>query len=181
MVVDIRVIAASNENLYAAVSQKQFRADLYHGLCALPLQLPSLRERHEDIPLLARHLLKQLGFPQLRLAPETLQFLRHYPWPGNIRELKHILLRAAQQTTGITIAPSALPREITAVEPSSFLRAAKSLRSSERDLIVQALDAAHGNLTQAADQLGVHRATLYRKLKKYDPASLVKQRAAHSA
>ena len=177
--VDVRVIAAANEDLRAAVSQKQFRTDLYHRLCALPIQLPALRERHEDIPLLARHLLRQLGFPHLRLAPETLRLLRHYAWPGNIRELKHVLLRATQQTTGTTVAPSALPQEITATEPSSSAQAAKSLRNSERDLIVQALTDAHGSPTRAADQLGIHRATLYRKLKKYGLASLLKHQAPH--
>lgn len=179
VVVDIRVIAASNEDPRAAVSQKRFRADLYHRLCALPIQLPPLRERREDLPLLARHLLRQLGFTHLRLAPETLQLLRHYVWPGNIRELKHVLLRAAQQTTGTTIPPTALPQEITATEPSSLAQAAKSLRSSERDLIVQALTDAHGSPTRAADQLGIHRATLYRKLKRYDLTSLVQQQPAH--
>jgi transcriptional regulator of acetoin/glycerol metabolism len=181
VVVDIRVIAASNEDLRAAVSQKRFRADLYHRLCALPIQLPPLRERHEDLPLLARHLLRQLGFPQLRLAPETLRLLRQYAWPGNIRELKHVLLRAAQQTTGTTILPTALPDEITAIEPSSPTQAVKSLRSSERDLIVQALTEAHGSPTRAAEQLGIHRTTLYRKLKKYGLASLVQQQSAPDA
>ena len=167
MVVDTRVIAASNEDLRAAVSQKQFRVDLYHRLYALPIQLPPLHERREDLPLLARHLLRQLGFPHLWLAPETLQLLRHYAWPGNIRELKHVLLRAAQQTTGTTIPSTVLPQEITATEPSSPTQSAKSLRSSERDLIVQAFTDAHGSPTRAASQLGIHRATLYRKLKKY--------------
>lgn len=176
--VNIRVIAASNEDLRTAVNQKRFRADLYHRLCALPIQLPPLRERQEDLPLLARHLLRQLGFPQLRLTPETLRLLRHYAWPGNIRELKHVLLRAAQQTTGTTILPTTLPDEITAIEPSSPGQAVKSLRSSERDLIVQVLTDAHGSPTRAAEQLGIHRTTLYRKLKKYGLASLVQQQSA---
>lgn len=179
--VDVRVIAAANEDLRAAVKQKRFRTDLYHRLCALPIQLPPLRERHEDIPILAGYLLRQLGFPQLRLAPETLHLLRHYAWPGNIRELKHVLLRAAQQTTGTTILPTALPQEITATEPLSSARSAKSLRSTERDLIVQAFTDAHGSPTRAADQLGIHRATLYRKLKKYGLASLVQQQSSHDA
>src|SRR5262249_3756424 len=76
--VAIRVIAAANENLRAAVSQKRFRADLYYRLCALSIQLPPLRERREDLPLLACHLLKQLGFSHLQFTPETLQLLRHY-------------------------------------------------------------------------------------------------------
>ena len=179
VVVDIRVIAAANEDLRAAVRHKQFRTDLYHRLCALPIQLPPLRERYEDIPILAQHLLRQLGFPHLRLAPETLHLLRHYAWPGNIRELKHVLLRAAQQTAGTTIAPTALPQEITETDPSSPAQAAKSLRSTERDLIVQAFTDAHGSPTRAADQLGIHRATLYRKLKKYGLAPLLKHQAPY--
>jgi transcriptional regulator of acetoin/glycerol metabolism len=179
VVVDIRVIAASNEDLRVAVSHKQFRTDLYHRLCALPIQLPPLRERREDLPLLARHLLRQLGFVHLRLAPETVQHLRRYPWSGNIRELKHILLRAAQQTTGTTIVPTALPDEITATARSLPAHSPKSLRGNERDLILQALTDAHGSPTGAANQLGIHRTTLYRKLKKYDLASLLKPQAPY--
>jgi sigma-54 dependent transcriptional regulator, acetoin dehydrogenase operon transcriptional activator AcoR len=179
--VDIRVIAASNEDLRAAVSQKRFRTDLYHRLCVLHIQLPPLRERNEDIPLLARHLLRQLGFPHLRLAPEALQFLCHHPWPGNVRELKNVLLRAAQQTTGTVIPSAALPREVTAAEPSPPVRSAKSLRSGERDLIVQALTEARGSPTRAAGLLGIHRATLYRKLKRYGLFSPLKVLASHDS
>jgi transcriptional regulator of acetoin/glycerol metabolism len=179
-VVNIRVIAASNEDLRAAVSRKHFRADLYHRLCALPIQLPSLRERHDDIQLLARHLLRQLGFAHLRLAPETQQRLSHYTWPGNIRELRHVLLRAAQQTTGSMILPTALPPELMATNPLVASHPTKSLRSNERSLIVQALTDTQGNPARAADQLGIHRATLYRKVKKYGLSSLLKTLPVHN-
>ena len=172
--VDIRVIAASNEDLRAAVTRKQFRTDLYHRLCALPIQLPPLRERSEDLLLLVRHLLRQLGFPHLQLAAETLSILKRYPWPGNVRELRHALLRAAQQTRGPLIVPNVLPPELTETEPAAVIPASKSLRSNEHALIVQALADAQGNPTQAAEQLGIHRATLYRKIKKYGLSSLLK-------
>lgn len=164
---DVRVIAASNEELRAVVEQKQFRLDLYHRLCVFSISLPPLRERREDLALLARHLLSQLGFAHLQLAPQTLQLLRQYSWPGNIRELKHALLWAAHQTQGTVIAPTALPGEITAVASTASIPPIGSLRDTERELVMQALTKNGGNLAQAAAQLGVHRATLYRKLKKY--------------
>lgn len=85
VMLDVRIIAASNEDLRRAVEQKQFRLDLYHRLSAFPILLPPLRDRTEDIPLLVRALLDQLGFPHLRLSPEALALLGRYPWPGNIR------------------------------------------------------------------------------------------------
>lgn len=177
--VNIRVIAASNEDLRTAVNQKRFRSDLYHRLCVFCIELPPLRERRADIPLLARRLLGQLGFTHLRCASETVHHLLRYAWPGNIRELKHILLRAAHQTTGTIIIPTALPPELTAGGPVSPVQANKSLRSSERTLIVQALNDTQGSPTLAAKQLGIHRTTLYRKLKKYGLASLVQKQTFH--
>jgi transcriptional regulator of acetoin/glycerol metabolism len=165
--VDARLIAASNEDLRAAVEQKRFRADLYHRLCVFPVQLPPLRERREDIPLLARHLLNQLGFPYLQLSPQAFQVLSRYDWPGNIRELKHVLLRAAHQTVGTTILPGALPDDLGSIEAVTSSPAVGSLKETERNRIVQALAEANHNLNQAAMLLGIHRTTLYRKLKKY--------------
>jgi transcriptional regulator with PAS, ATPase and Fis domain len=165
--VDVRVMAASNEDLRTAVEQKRFRADLYHRLCVFPIHVPPLRARQEDLPALVRHFLGQLGFAHLQLAPEALQLLRRYAWPGNIRELKHVLLRAAHLTSGDVITPSALPQEIIASATPASAPATGSLRDTERELIGQALVEAGGNLSQAATRLGIHRATLYRKLKRY--------------
>lgn len=170
--IDVRVIAASNEELRVAVEQKRFRLDLYHRLCVFSISLPPLRERTEDLPLLTRHLLSQLGFSHLQLASQTLQLLRQYSWPGNIRELKHALLWAAHQTQGTVITPAALPTEITATTGATSVPPAGSLRDTERELVLQTLTKTGGNLAQAATQLGIHRATLYRKLKKYGLSSL---------
>jgi transcriptional regulator with PAS, ATPase and Fis domain len=165
--VEVRVMAASNEDLRAAVEEKRFRADLYHRLCVFPIHLPSLRERREDLPALARHFLSQSGFAHYRLSPETLQFLRQYAWPGNIRELKHVLLRAAHLTQGAVITPAALPQEITSSATTAPAPPTGTLRDTERGLIGQALAEAEGNLARAAARLGIHRATLYRKVKRY--------------
>ncbi len=165
--VDVRVMAASNEDLRAAVEQKRFRADLYHRLCVFPIHLPPLRARQEDLPALIRHFLNQLGFAHLRLAPDALHLLRQYAWPGNLRELKHALLRAAHLTPGTVITPTALPQEITSSTNTAPTSSRGSLRDAERELIGQALAEAGGNLSRAAARLGVHRATLYRKLKRY--------------
>ncbi len=163
---DVRVIAASNEDLKEAVKQKQFRLDLYHRLSPFPILLPPLRERREDIPLLVRHLLRQLGFAHLRLTAETLALLHPYSWPGNVRELRNVLLRAAHLTLGTTITPAELPEEITTVMRENAATPAGSLREAELTLIRQALADANGNLAQAAARLGIHRVTLYRKLKR---------------
>lgn len=165
--VDVRIIAASNEDLRAAVEQKRFRMDLYHRLCVFPVQLPPLRERREDLPLLARHLLNHLGFSHLQITSQTLQLLHRYDWPGNIRELKHILLRAAHQTSGSIITPAALPEEIALTNPATPTPWAGSLQETERERIAQALAKTGQNLNRVATQLGIHRTTLYRKLKKY--------------
>lgn len=166
---DVRIIAASNENLREAVAQKRFRLDLYHRLAVLPLTLPPLRERLDDLPELAAHLLRQLGFDAMRLSPEALAMLRNYAWPGNIRELRNVLLRAAYTATGLLITPADLPEEIFAGEHEKRSVAASigRLRDTERVLIQQALAEANGNLAQAAARLGIHRVTLYRKVKRY--------------
>jgi transcriptional regulator with PAS, ATPase and Fis domain len=163
---DVRVVAASNEDLKEAVSQRRFRLDLYHRLSPFPLVLPPLRERRQDIPLLVSHLLRQLGFAHLRLNAAALDVLNCYSWPGNVRELKNVLLRAAHVASGTTITPAELPEEITATARESIAVPAGSLRENEQTLIRQALAEANGNLARAAARLGIHRVTLYRKLKR---------------
>ncbi len=164
---DVRVIAASNEDLKEAVSQRRFRLDLYHRLSPFPIVLPPLRERRQDIPLLVSHLLRQLGFAHLRLNAAALDLLNCYSWPGNVRELRNVLLRAAHLASGTTITPAELPEEITAATRESVAVPAGSLREKEQTLIRQALAEANGNFAQAAARLGIHRVTLYRKLKRY--------------
>jgi transcriptional regulator with PAS, ATPase and Fis domain len=165
--IEVRIIAASNEDLQKAIAEQRFRLDLYHRLCVFPIALPPLRARTEDLAVLARYFLKQLGYPQLRVTPEALAILRQYDWPGNIRELKHVLLRAVHQADGTLITPAALPPEVIG-EAVDIEDGRTSLRDTERELIQKALAETNHNIGQAAAQLGIHRATLYRKLKRYD-------------
>lgn len=161
--VDIRVLAASNEDLQMAITQKRFRLDLYHRLCALLIQVPSLRERTNDILVLSHHLLAQLGFSGLRLSNDALALLKRYHWPGNVRELRNVLLRSAQKATGTLITPQDITAAVTTLSPTPT----GSLRASEQELILRALADTHGNMQQAAARLGVHQSTLYRKLNRY--------------
>lgn len=164
---DVRIIAASNEDLHETVAQKRFRLDLYHRLVVFPIVLPPLRERPEDIPLLVRHFLEQLGFGDRRLSEQALSTLKAYSWPGNVRELRNVLLRAAHTMTGRFITPADLPTEVVEAAKQSHPLPAGSLRNTELSLIRQALIETNGNLAQAAVQLGIHRVTLYRKLRRY--------------
>jgi transcriptional regulator with PAS, ATPase and Fis domain len=166
--IDVRVIAASNEDLKDAVEQKRFRLDLYHRLAIFPIVAPPLRERLDDLPALVSHLLTQLGFSTLQLSHEALMLFRRYSWPGNIRELRNVLLRAAHLANGTWITPADLPGEITGGVGESLLAAQPTgaLRENELTLIRQALAEANGNLVQAAARLGIHRVTLSRKLKR---------------
>lgn len=178
LAVDVRVIAASNADLQAAIRHKGFRLDLYHRLAAFPIVMPPLRQRREDLPLLARHLLTQLGFPHLHLSAEALALLQRYTWPGNVRELKNILLRAAQFATGTVITPAVLPPELTTAAPSARPASCRSLRETERELILRTLAETGNDVSLAAARLGIHRTTLYRKLKRYGTSPLSLSRVA---
>lgn len=164
---DVRIVAASNEDLKEAAAQKRFRLDLYHRLSVFPIVLPPLRERLDDVPLLVSHFLRQLGFGDRRLNEEALSLLCGYSWPGNVRELRNVLLRAAHVAAGMVITPTDLPQDFVAAAERTHVVPSGSLRTTELTLIRQALADADGNLAQAAAQLGIHRVTLYRKVKRY--------------
>ena len=165
--VNIRVIAASHNHLKYAVQEQRFRHDLYHRIAAFPIELPPLRERTSDIPALTKALLAQIGFGHLKVTQEALTILSAYAWPGNVRELRNVLLRAAHQTLGHQMTPEALPNDITGTPAVLPVPQGGSLKETEQELIRQALTETGGNIAQAATQLGIHRATLYRKLKRY--------------
>ena len=165
--VDVRVIAAANEDVQEAVGQKRFRLDLYHRLAVFPILLPPLRERTEDLPVLIRHLLDDLGFSHVQPMAEVVTLLCRYAWPGNVRELKNVLLRAAHLAPGTAITPAELPQEISSVVAQPASPPHGSLRDTEHEMIVRVLADTQGNLTMAAARLGIHRATLYRKVKKF--------------
>jgi transcriptional regulator of acetoin/glycerol metabolism len=168
---DVRIIAASNEDLREAVQQKRFRLDLYYRLSIFPILLPPLRERRGDIPLLVQHILRQSSGLQMRVTAEAMSALSRHAWPGNVRELRNVLLRAVHLAIGTVITPAELPPELVATVPENTVTPAGSLRETELALIRQALAEAHGNLAQAAACLGIHRVTLYRKLKRYGLAA----------
>lgn len=164
--IDVRVIAAMNTDPQAAVAQGKLRLDLYHRLNVFPIALPPLRERLEDLPLLTRHLLAREGFPHMEVAPEVLAVLRNYAWPGNIRELRNVLIRAAMLAADQIITLEALPPELLTPQLSSSLQPL-SMHRLGREQIHHALQVCRGNVSRAAKVLGIHRSTLYNHLHRY--------------
>jgi transcriptional regulator with PAS, ATPase and Fis domain len=163
--VDVRIIAAANEDLRKALRHKRFRLDLYHRLAVFPIVLPPLRERLEDLPVLTRHLLDELGFTHVQPTAETLALLSRHAWPGNVRELKNVLLRATYLAAGDVLTPAELPEELHNARKLPAAPPRSTVREMEQDLLEQALADTQGNVRAAAAQLGLHRATLHRKLK----------------
>ena len=163
--VDVRIIGATNRDLSQAVKSGAFREDLFYRLNVFPIALPPLRDRHDDIPLLAQHFLEEfsrlLGKPVEAFEPGALDALQAYGWPGNVRELRHAIERAVILSKDRLIGPLELPREVWAAAPSDDPRIASaagtSLAALERDAILAALDAAGGNQSQAARALGISR------------------------
>ncbi len=174
--VDVRVIAAANKDLGEEIAQGRFRRDLYYRLNVLRVELPPLRSRREDIPLLAAHhlALAQLEVERegLTFSPEALALLSAHDWPGNVRELKNVVERATVAAPGPQIIASDLPPELQgpgaaapAVEPPLPLGEA---REPEREVLVRALNACAWNVVQAARALGISRRTMYRRLEKLE-------------
>ena len=174
---DARVIAATNRDLAAEVAAGRFRADLFYRLNVVPLALPPLRERLDDLPLLIDHFLAELsrrhGLPAPRLGRDALQRLRRWHWPGNVRELRNLCERLLILFPGGTVGADNLPPEIRAGQPARARPLLElpgeglSLRELEIELIRQALARAGGNRSRAARLLGLTRDTLLYRLKKY--------------
>ena len=168
--VDVRVIAASNRDLRAMVSQGTFRADLFHRLDVVPVELPPLRERQGDIPLLVTHFVarfcRALGVAPKAVPPECLGWLVEYAWPGNVRELENVIQRACILSRGATLTPDALPARLSGGRTPDALDAdrAESLATVDRRHVLDVLRREGGNISRAARILGIHRATLYRRL-----------------
>jgi two-component system, NtrC family, response regulator AlgB len=161
--VDVRVIAATNRDLQSAVGSGQFREDLYYRLNAVKVKLPPLRERQEDIPLLAQHFLNKLG-GRAEVAPQVMAALSGYPWKGNVRELENVMERAVILARGETIQLYHLPEEFQALGTATTRPL--SLEDVEQQQIIKVLRLAK-DLDEAAAILGIDPATLYRKRKKY--------------
>jgi DNA-binding NtrC family response regulator len=173
--VDVRIIAASNRNLEEEVRRGAFRDDLYYRLNVVPIHLPPLRERREDIALLIEHFIsvfsKEYNVEPKRLSPDAMEKLLAYPWPGNIRELQNVIERvfALSQNTEITRAD--LPISVVGFEehPVNFneLSELPTLEDMEKSLIAAALHKSRGNKNEAARILAIDRQRLYRKMEKY--------------
>lgn len=168
--VDVRVVAATNRVLKTEVAQGSFRQDLYFRLEAAVVEVPPLRERLDDLPMLVADLLRDLGRPDAVVGPASLSVLRSYGWPGNVREFKNVLAYAAAFADGNEVCPAHL-RIGSAADDSALDRlplAGQPLHRIERAAIKQTLAHTAGNKAQAARALGIAVSTLYEKLKKYD-------------
>jgi two-component system nitrogen regulation response regulator NtrX len=175
--VDVRVIAATNKDLEEEIARGNFREDLFYRLNVIPFFVPPLRERKEDIPLLVKEFLAefgaQYGRPRIEMADDALNALRQYHWPGNVRELRNLIERL------IILNPKAqrierkhLPmlvyresRESKKERPEEFSTLLEAREAYERDYILKKIDECHGNVTRAAEALGLERSHLYRKMK----------------
>jgi DNA-binding NtrC family response regulator len=168
--VDVRVIAATNRDLKKATEEGQFREDLYYRLNVIPITLPPLRERREDIPLLIERFLEHLSIEMNRrvdgVAPETLALLMKHDWPGNVRELRNVLERAVVVAIGPHLQPDDLGLEASAPRAVAA-DPTLTLEEVEKRHVAAVLHHAGGNVTQAARTLDIDRVTLYNKIRKY--------------
>jgi two-component system nitrogen regulation response regulator NtrX len=169
--VDVRVIASTNKNLEEEIERGNFREDLFYRLNVIPFSVPPLRERVEDIPLMAEHFLREFttayGRKPKELTPEAVRLLQEYSWPGNVRELKNLMERIVimYQMTRIDARHVPLPvgRRERAVE--RFASLAEVRQSAERDYILKKLDEQGGNVSRTAELLGLERSNLYKKMR----------------
>jgi DNA-binding NtrC family response regulator len=175
--VDVRLIAATNRDLAQAVNEGSFREDLYYRLNVIPIVLPELRDRAEDIPLLATHFLMKYGKeadpPIEGIAKEAMRLLLDYNWPGNVRELENVIERAVILGRGPQIRPEDLPTHLRTRQTlphrgaSTASAPPPTLEEREREYIATVLQATGWHRLRAADILGIDRRTLYRKIRTY--------------
>jgi len=191
--VDVRLVSATNRNLEKMIEDGEFREDLYYRLNVFPINLPPLRERHGDVPLLAQHFVtkfaRQMGARPGVLSPEAVSKLREYSWPGNVRELENIIERAmilarggevgaqhldfgrrAQQSSGaFPVTTHEVPSAPIAVAPAGDdgRSLAERLLESEKREIIAAVEKSKGNIASASRMLGINRSTLYYRLRKH--------------
>jgi two-component system response regulator HydG len=170
--VNVRLIAATNKDLLEEVKAGRFREDLYYRLNVIPIHLPPLRERRNDIPLLAHHFLRHFAAEQDKdlseLSVETMRLLMDYTWPGNVRELENSIEHAAVLSKGTrSIEVSHLPSGIWAQASDQGLPPTPTMAQHERDLLKQTLEVCGWNKKEAARRLGISRSTLYEKLRKH--------------
>jgi transcriptional regulator with PAS, ATPase and Fis domain len=167
--VNTRVISASNKDLRDEVAAGRFREDLFYRLCVVPIELPPLRERRGDIPLLAEHILtnvvEETGRDQVDMSPKILNIMMEYDWPGNVREMQNALQYALIKCRGTVIEPEHLPPAMTRPgQPAAMSAKRERTRKLDAESVRRALQQTNGNKLRAAKLLGVGRATLYRFL-----------------
>ena len=170
---DVRIIAATNKDLLKCVSEQTFREDLFYRLSVVPIVLPPLRERREDIPLLANHFLRKYNEKREKsvtaISDGAMKVLTEYDWPGNVRELENVIERAVVLTGGGVIEPADLwyyevgSKRATGSDADEV----KSLTDAEREHIVRTLKMLNGQIGKASEALGIDRKTLRLKMRKY--------------
>jgi two-component system nitrogen regulation response regulator NtrX len=177
--VDARVVAATNKDLQAEIRTGNFREDLYFRLNVIPIFVPPLRDRQEDIPLLADHFMaefaREYGRRLKTFEPGAIAVLQHYPWPGNVRELRNVIERLMIMVPGDSIAPgnlsfldqAAFMRTDLAEPAASRMTLHEARDRFERDLILRTLAQQQGNMSKTAEALGVERSNLYRKMRAF--------------
>ena len=171
---DFRLITATNRDLRKEVAENRFRADLYYRINIIPIEIPPLRQRKEDIPALCASFLeeytKEMNKRLQPLDPSVLAALQSYDWPGNVRELRNIMERLVVLSTGGVVDAEDLPEEIKAVSESHSGqgRLKDMTRAFEKEYIMKVLEQNHGNVTKSAEEMGIARKNLYKKLNDYE-------------
>jgi len=172
--VDVRIIATSNRNLKKLMEEEQFRKDLFYRLNVVPIQIPPLRERKEDIPALAQHFLEKYNLENNReiagISPKVIELFLEYSWQGNVRELENYIERAVVTAKGSVLTPRDFPKELTfgRIRASSGeIEVGSTIHEAERELILKTLEAQVGNRTKTAEILGISTRTLRNKLREY--------------
>ncbi|GIN22188.1 sigma-54-dependent Fis family transcriptional regulator [Siminovitchia fordii] len=169
--VNVRIIAATNKNLQEEVEKGNFREDLFFRLNVIPITLPPLRERCDDIPRLAEYFIEKLamriGRSPLKVKSAFYETLQQYEWPGNVRELQNILERAIVKCTGKMLGPEDLPADLFADSQTATEKELPMKDEIKRQALVQSIKLCDGNYSRAARHLGVSRSTLYRQMEKY--------------
>ena len=173
--VDVRIISATNRDLEEAMRENEFREDLYYRLSVFPIKLPPLRDKKEDIPLLSAFFLKKYSEQEDKnvegISPDALELLMAYNWPGNVRELENAIERAVVLSSTNQINAKDLPVAVRAIGEKKIYESDNTLSSwiekLEQEALTQALLENEGNISKTAKKLGIGRATIYRKAKKY--------------
>ncbi len=177
--VDVRVVAATNKSLPEEIRAGRFRDDLFYRLNVVPITVPPLRDRRDDVVPLSEHFLTiyagEYGHGLKRIDSDALRILRHYDWPGNVRELRNVIERVVIMVSGPVISARDVSFLTTSVPPApaaaghttAAVRLHEARDRFERDYILSALEAQHGNISRAADALGLERSNLYRKMRAF--------------